>query len=174
MRIIAGKYKGTKLIEFDIHSTRPTLDKVREAIFDVIHFDIPDKDVVDLFAGTGALGIEALSRGAGRVTFVDMNKKACAVVKQNLDKVKYQSDVLNMDSLKYLSTTTPHDIYLIDAPYASGLGDKAVRYVLENNLLADGGIIVYERSADSPDVDYGYRTKTKRYGTVKVDFIYKE
>ena len=84
MRIVSGKYRGKKLKEFDIETTKPTLDRVKESIFNLIQFDVADSVVLDLFSGTGALGIEAISRGAEKVVMVDSNKKAINVIKQNL------------------------------------------------------------------------------------------
>lgn len=178
MRVIAGKYKGIKLTDFDVESTRPTLDRVKENIFNVISLNIVDSVVVDLFAGTGALGIEALSRGALEVSFVDTNRKAVNIILQNLAKLKVDADVHNMDYMQYLKYLQKQgnkvDIFILDPPFKSDFAEKAIQYIYEHDLLANDGVIVWERGVTDKPVTLPFDCKLKQYGTVQVAFLYKE
>ncbi|MBQ7880236.1 MAG: 16S rRNA (guanine(966)-N(2))-methyltransferase RsmD [Clostridia bacterium] len=174
MRIIAGRYRGKKLKEFELATTKPTLDRVKESIFSSIQFDIIDARVLDLFAGTGALGVESLSRGASSVDFVDANAEAIKIIKQNLIGIDGKFSVTQSDYMNYLidakSSGKKYDIVLLDPPFASDYGEKAIEYILANNLLSDSGIIIYEKANDTPfelSIE-GYTFKHKKYGTVGV------
>ena len=174
MRVIAGIYRGKKLKEFSLSSTKPTLDRVKESLFSSIQFDIIDAYVLDLFSGTGALGIESLSRGAKSVDFVDNNMEAIAIIKQNLQGIKGEFSVTKSDYMSYLnkakSIGKKYDIVLLDPPFDSDFGLKAIEYILNNNLLSEEGIIMYEKLYDTPfDINIeGYTYKQKKYGTVGV------
>ena len=134
MRVIAGKYRGKKLKEFELLSTRPTLDRVKEAMFSLIQFDIASNVVLDLFSGTGALGLEAISRGAKKTYLVDNNKQAIALIKENLKKVTEDYEIVFSDALAFLkSTKQKFDLVLLDPPFNSNLGTKAIDYILTNN-----------------------------------------
>ncbi|MBQ7797662.1 MAG: 16S rRNA (guanine(966)-N(2))-methyltransferase RsmD [Clostridia bacterium] len=179
MRIIAGKYRGKKLKEFSLSSTKPTLDRVKESLFSSIQFDLIDARVLDLFAGTGALGIESLSRGAKCVDFVDNNIEAIKIIKQNLQGIEGDYSVTKSDYMTYLNNATncgkQYDIILIDAPFNTDYGVKAVEYILHNNLLSTNGIIMYEKLDATPfelNID-GYTYTHKKYGTVGVVKIMK-
>lgn len=177
MRVIAGKYRARILREFDITSTRPTLDRVKEAIFSSIQFDILNSSVLDLFAGTGALGIEALSRGAKDVTFVDKDARAIKLIKENTMGMTESFEVCQADYDVFLNKTKKKfDIIILDPPYASDYGEKAIKIILKKNLLNDGGVLVYEKSADSmfSFSEEGFFMKTKQYGMVEVVFLRKE
>ena len=181
MRIISGKARGLKLQSLDGPDTRPTLDNVKEAIFSMLFDKCPDARVLDLFAGSGAMGIEALSRGAEYAVFADSNPKACAVVKANLDKARFTNDakVFTVDAesfLKKLSTgNEKFDIIFLDPPYALGLMDKVIELISEYDLLAENGVIVCEYD-NGTDVDIkGYvPVKNKRYGRVCVTILSAE
>lgn len=145
MRVITGSAKGRKLITLEGEDIRPTSAKVKGAIFNSIQFDIEGRNVLDLFAGAGQLGIEALSRGARKAVFVDLSRESIKVVNENLEhcQLKDNATVFNGDGLSYLKTTREKfDIVFIDPPYKKQLTAKALSLVL--NVLNDGGIIVCE------------------------------
>ena len=145
MRIVAGKARGRKLMTPKGMDIRPTTDNVKESIFNIIQFGIEGRKVLDLFAGSGQLGIEALSRGATKAFFVDLSRDSIKVVTENLEhcKLKDNANVFNGDSLSFLKTTREKfDIVFIDPPYKKQLAEKALALVL--NVLNDGGIIVCE------------------------------
>ena len=145
MRVITGTAKGRRLITLEGEDIRPTAAKVKGAIFNSIQFDIEGRKVLDLFAGSGQLGIEALSRGAAKAYFVDLSRDSIKVVTENLEhcRLKDNANVFNGDSLSFLKTTREKfDIVFIDPPYKKQLAEKALSLVL--NVLNDGGIIVCE------------------------------
>lgn len=179
MRVIAGKYRGKKLNEFSLSSTKPTLDRVKESVFSSIQFDIIDAKVLDLFSGTGALGIECLSRGASSVDFVDVNNEAIKIIKQNLQGIEGDYSVTKSDYINYLNnaklSNKKYDIVLLDPPFATDYGERAIKYIIDNNLLTDRGIIIYEKLNNTPFnlVFDGYTINQKKYGTVGVIKIVK-
>lgn len=177
MRIISGKYRGKKLKEFELSSTKPTLDRVKEAIFNLIQFDVQDAVVLDLFSGTGALGIEAISRGAKKTYLIDNNKDAIRIIKENLKGLNGDFEVVQTDYSTFLqSPKTKFDIVLLDPPYKTDFGIKAINMLIENNLLNENSIIIFETSEEK-DVDLNLRgvdVKRKKYGTVAVYKIEKE
>lgn len=145
MRVITGSAKGRKLITLEGEDIRPTSAKVKGAIFNSIQFDIEGRNVLDLFAGAGQLGIEALSRGARKAVFVDLSRDAVKVVSDNLEhcRLKDNATVFNGDGLSYLKTTREKfDIVFIDPPYKKQLTLKALSLVTD--VLNEGGIIVCE------------------------------
>ena len=146
MRVITGSARGRVLTTLEGNDVvRPTTDKVKEAMFSIIQFDIEGRRVLDLFAGAGQLGIEALSRGARKAVFVDLSRESIKVVNENLEhcNLKENATVFNGDGLSYLKTTREKfDIVFIDPPYKKQLTAKALSLVL--NVLNDGGIIVCE------------------------------
>ena len=179
MRIIAGKYRGKKLKEFSLSSTKPTLDRVKESLFSSIQFDIIDATVLDLFSGTGALGIESLSRGAKSVDFVDINNEAIKIIKQNLQGIEGEFCVTKSDYITFLneakSNNKKYDIILLDPPFATDYGVKAINFIISNNLLNNGGIIMYEKAYATPFQlnENGYSSTQKKYGTVGLVKIVK-
>ncbi len=151
MRVITGTARGTKLKTLEGLATRPTSDRVKEAVFNIIQFEVEGRRVLDLFAGSGQLAIEALSRGAAYAVLVDQSAEAVKVVKENLKKVKFdqQSSVFQLDYLRYLSTThEKFDIIFLDPPYAEKFLENALRKISEIDILSEGGIIVCERSRE--------------------------
>lgn len=180
MRVIAGIYRGKKLKEFSLSSTKPTLDRVKESLFSSIQFDLIGAKVLDLFAGTGALGIESLSRGATSVEFVDSNPEAIKIIKQNLQGIDGKTYVTKSDYMTYLNqallTGKRYNIILLDPPFDTNFGIKAIEFIINNNLLEDGGIIMYEKLYTTPfelNKD-GYVYNQKKYGTVGVVKIVRE
>ncbi|API79125.1 16S rRNA (guanine(966)-N(2))-methyltransferase RsmD [Staphylococcus argenteus] len=166
MRVIAGKHKSKFLVSMEGRNTRPTMDKVKEGIFNSL-YDVSGIGL-DLFAGSGALGIEALSRGMDKVIFVDQNFKAVKIIKSNLENLDLveQSEVYknNADrALKALSKREiQFDIIFLDPPYEKGLIDKALKQISEFNLLKENGIIVCEFS-NHEEIDYQPFNMIKRY-----------
>ena len=180
MRVIAGKYRGKKLKEFSLTTTKPTLDRVKESLFSSIQFDLIDASVLDLFSGTGALGIESLSRGANSVEFVDCNNEAIKIINQNLSGIDGSVKVTKSDYMSYLnqvkSEGKKYDIILLDPPYNTDYGINAINYILDNDLLSEKGIIMYEKSNSTPfmlNVE-GYNYKSKKYGTVELVKIVRD
>lgn len=171
MRVIAGKYRGKKLVEFNLPSTRPTLDRVKESIFNLIQFDIDGATVLDLFSGTGAFGIETISRGAASVVLVDNNPEAIKIIKQNLKTITGNYEVKNVDALDYLKNCkTKFDLILLDPPYKTDLGTTAINLIVKNNLLKDNGIIIFEtdKNHEFNFNNPNFEQTKKTYGTVAV------
>jgi len=170
MRIISGKYKGKKLEGYDIEGTRPTQDRVKESIFSTIQGYIPDAVVLDLFAGSGNLGLEALSNGSKFAYFNDFNKKAVDVIKKNIELLGVKNaKVLGLDYRKVLSyfkeNNITFDIVFLDPPYKERIIEEVVIYLLENDLLNDGAIVVCEYEHDFNDDFKGLELiKEKKYG----------
>ncbi|MDY4182158.1 16S rRNA (guanine(966)-N(2))-methyltransferase RsmD [Pseudoflavonifractor sp. HCP28S3_F10] len=174
MRVITGTARGRKLRELPGMETRPTTDKVKESIFNIIQFDIEGRRVLDLFGGTGQLGIEALSRGAAHCTFVDLRREAAAVIRENLQVTRLadQARVVQGDSLSFLaSCREKFDLILLDPPYASGLLEKAVKEAAAIDILTENGIMVCESAADQvlPALEAPYeKGREYRYGKIKI------
>ena len=148
MRVITGKAKGVALKAPDGMATRPTADRVKEALFSIIQFDIPSARVLDLFGGTGQLGIEALSRGAKTAVFVDEREDACRLIRENLKRTRLETDarVVRSDYLAFLKTTREKfDIVFLDPPYAEVFLENSLKMITEIDILQSGGIIVTER-----------------------------
>lgn len=170
MRVITGTARGTKLKTPEGMLTRPTTGRVKEALFNIIQFDIAG-DVLDLFAGTGQLGIEALSRGARSAVFVDESRAAVQLVRANLALCRLQGDVVQGESLGYLRTCGKFDLIFLDPPYDTGLLDKALENVVQFDILAEGGIIVCESRREKvlPQLQPPYHLLTERnYGKIKL------
>ena len=151
MRVISGKARGVTLKTPEGMVTRPTTDRVKEALFSIIQFDLPGTNVLDLFGGTGQLGIEALSRGAKSAVFIDEREDACRLIKENLKRTKLENygKVIRSDYLSYLKNTREKfDIILLDPPYAETFLENSLKMITEIDILQSGGIIVTERSLD--------------------------
>ena len=149
MRIITGRARGTKLVTLEGNNTRPTSERVKEAVFSMIQFDIEGRNVLDLFAGSGQMGLEALSRGAARATFVDNSKEALNVIKQNVTKTHFENEsgVILSDAEAYLKQVAGRerfDLVFIDPPYATGVQAKMLERLLEYGLLKPTSTIVCE------------------------------
>lgn len=177
LRVISGSARGKKLISLEGLDVRPTLDRVKESVFNMIAFDIGDASVLDLFCGSGALGIEALSRGAKRAVFVDKNADALSVTKQNLTATRLDDNakLVQSDSIVYLQNTPDvFDIILIDPPYQAQLYERVLQEIAERKLLAPDGIIVVESAEnDPPEIPTGLfsSVREKKYGKVKIFLI---
>ena len=180
MRVISGNARGTLLKTPEGMVTRPTADRVKEAMFSIIQFELPSKRVLDLFGGTGQLGIEAISRGAASAVFVDESDKACRLIAENLKRthMDQQAKVVRSDFASYLkSTSEKFDIIILDPPYAEVFLEKAIKIITEIDILQSGGIIVSERPADKPLVlefpNY-IRSRDYKYGNTVLTFYRKE
>ncbi len=176
MRVITGSARGRKLKTLEGEDVRPTTDMVKEAIFSIIQFDIEGTTVLDLFSGSGQLGIEALSRGAKYCRFVDKSAVSAACTKENLSACGFIRDsaVTVADSIDFVrEVRMTFDIALLDPPYRSGLIEKAMPYL--EGKMSDRGIVVceHEKGLVLPE-SYGKlcKTKTYRYGKIEVT-VYK-
>ena len=180
MRVISGKARGINLKTPDGLLTRPTIDRVKEALFSIINFDIPCATVLDLFGGTGQLGIEALSRGAKSAVIVDQREEACRLIRENLRRTKLEQDakVVRSDYMDYLKRCREKfDIILLDPPYAEVFLENALKCITEIDILQSGGIIVTERplGKDLPYLFEGYtRSKDYKYGNTLLTIYRKD
>ena len=180
MRVVSGKARGVALKTPNGMTTRPTADRVKEAMFSVIQFDVPCASVLDLFGGTGQLGIEALSRGAQKAVFVDEQAAACALIRENLQRTNFtqQGSVVRSDYMSYLKKCSEKfDIILLDPPYAEVFLENALNLITEIDILQSGGIIVTERplGKEMPWSLPGYsRSKDYKYGNTLLTFFRKE
>lgn len=182
MRIIAGEAKGRELLAPKGMNTRPTLAKVKEAMFGMIQFDIEGAYVLDLFSGSGSLGIEALSRGARRAVFCDSGRDAYNTVKANLKKLGYEerASVCYSDSIRLLETLAASgesfDIVLLDPPYETALESEAIKKLEELGLIKPGAILLCEHSKSNPPVFSSAFTvkKAKKYGDSYVTYAVYE
>ena len=148
MRVITGKARGVLLKTPDGMATRPTTDRVKEAMFSIIQFDIPGARVLDLFGGTGQLGIEALSRGAKSAVFIDEREDACRLIRENLRRAKLENAarVIRSDYANFLKNCKEQfDIIFLDPPYAEIFLENSLNLITEIDILQSGGIIVAER-----------------------------
>ena len=169
MRVISGKYKGKTILGFDIDGTRPTQDRVKESLFGIIQNDLIDTTCLDLFAGSGNLGIEALSNGAKECYFVDNNNKCIDVIKKNLTNIE-NGNVINLDYLKALEyfkeKNITFDIVFLDPPYNLNCIDNVIDKLLEYNLINQDGLIICEYEFDNFKENYNSLEliKDKKYG----------
>ena len=180
MRVITGKARGVQLKTPEGMLTRPTADRVKEALFSIINFDLPGAAVLDLFGGTGQLGIEALSRGANSAVFVDQREDACKIIRENLRRTKLESQgrVVRSDYLDYLRRSKEKfDIILLDPPYAEVFLENALKCITEIDILKSDGIIVAERPVekDLPFEFEGFtRSKDYKYGKTLLTIYRKD
>lgn len=180
MRVISGKARGVSLMTPKGELTRPTADRVKEALFSIIQFDLPGAKVLDLFGGTGQLGIEALSRGAKHAVFVDSREDACRLIKENLKRTKLESDatVVRSDYLQYLQRCREQfNIIILDPPYAEVFLENALNIITEIDILQSGGIIIAERplGKDLPWNFEGFtRSKDYKYGQILLTLYRKD
>ena len=180
MRVISGKARGTVLKTPDGMQTRPTADRVKEALFSILQFELPGTRVLDLFGGTGQLGIEAISRGAKSAVFVDAGEPACRLIKENLRRAKMESEgrVIRSDYLQYLSQCREtFDIIFLDPPYAEVFLENAINKISEIDILQSGGIIVAERPAEKAlnlEIQGYSQTKDYKYGNTVLTLYRKD
>ncbi len=177
MRVITGTARGRRLKTPDNYDIRPTTDNVKESVFNIIQFDIEGRQVLDLFAGTGQLGIECLSRGAAGAVFVDRDKDAVRIVKDNLKTCGMKATVLQEDSISFLNHCGKFDVIFIDPPYDSDLYESALKIINLVDILSEGGIIICEARREKvlPEMTEPYRKRKEyNYGKVKICIYTKE
>lgn len=178
MRVITGSARGRKLETlYGEEVTRPTTESVKEALFSMIQFELEDKKVIDLFAGSGQLGIEALSRGARHCTFLENNREALKIVQKNVTHCGFEdrSNIIFAEASSYLLRKENFDIAFLDPPYNKGLIDKCLPLLLK--LMSDDGIVVCETSANEnlpESINGWYADRSRRYGKTKLTLYRKE
>ena len=179
MRVITGKARGIVLRIPTGMATRPTADRVKEAIFNIIQFEVPTARVLDLFGGTGQRGIEALSREAKSAVFVDEREDACRLIRENLKRTKLEQygRVIRADYMAYLRTCKEKfDIILLDPPYAEVFLENSLKMITEIDILQSGGIIVAERPVGKElpwDFEGFERSRDYKYGNTLIT-IYRK
>ncbi|MBQ7460334.1 MAG: 16S rRNA (guanine(966)-N(2))-methyltransferase RsmD [Oscillospiraceae bacterium] len=179
MRVITGEARGRKLREPVGMDIRPTTDMVKESIFNIIQFGLEGARALDLFAGTGQLGIEALSRGAAECVFVDRSEEALKLVRENLKLTGLESRarVVRGDSLAYLRSGEKFDVVFIDPPYDTDLLEKSLNFATGFDILRENGIIICEsrknKAIPQPERD-GYSVKEYKYGKIKLTVFRKD
>ena len=177
MRVITGSARGRRLKTPEDYDIRPTTDNVKESLFNILQFDIEGRRVLDLFAGTGQLGIECLSRGALDATFVDKDRKALTIVKDNLRTCGLSGRVFQDDALRFLQRGDTFDLIFVDPPYDAGLYAPVLETINQVDNLSDGGIIICEarRETELPEMAAPYRKgREYRYGKIKLCLYTKE
>jgi len=177
MRVITGTARGRRLKTPEGMDIRPTTDNVKESVFNILQFDIEGRRVMDLFAGTGQLGIECLSRGAKEVVFIDQSRDAVKIVKENLKACGFSAPVLQQDALSYLGACGKFDLIFVDPPYDAELYQPVLEKINSIDILSEGGIILCEsrRETDMPEMQAPYfLRKEYRYGKVKLSLYSKE
>ena len=185
MRIIAGRMKGTKLFTLDGINTSPTLDRVKEPLFSIINFKLEDSIVLDLFSGSGALGLESVSRGAKKAYLCDNSRDAIRIIKQNVEKTRTNEEtVIVSDKFEkalndFNEKNIKFDIVFLDPPYKTDYAEKATKIIIDKNLLNDNGIIIIETDSKEKviekiqDIDITMYDERK-YGRVILLFLRKE
>lgn len=177
MRVITGTARGRRLRAPADYDIRPTTDNVKESIFNIIQFDIEGRRVLDLFAGTGQLGIECLSRGAASAVFIDEDRDAVKLIKDNLKTCGLSGTVLQQEAQSFLKGCGRFDLIFIDPPYDSGLYAPVLKIINLVDILSDGGIIICESRRDEllPEMSAPYRKgREYNYGRVKLTIYTKE
>lgn len=185
MRVISGKARGKKLNSLDGITTRPTLDRVKESLFNIIQSKIEEANVLDLFAGSGALGIESLSRGAKTATFCDKSSDAIKIIKRNIEATKFteQSTIINADYIfllkKLAKQNQKFDIIFLDPPFAKNIATVAVENIINMDLLTEDGILIIETNDLKREEENLKNNKNveifdkRKYGSIWLIFVRK-
>ena len=177
MRVISGKYKGRKLVAPKGEKTRPTLDRTKETLFNMLAFDLPNSRCLDLFSGSGQIGIECLSRGAATCVFCDNNDDAISVIKTNLSSLGIVGQqVIKSDFKNALNAFAGRqfDLIYIDPPFNSDFYNVALQIIAKNNLLSEGGQVVCETRDDIQFDSQFVTIKERKIGTVKFVFLVRK
>jgi len=180
MRVISGSARGRRLKELPGMDTRPTTDKVKESLFNIIQFDVEGRRALDLFGGTGQLGIEALSRGAARCTFVDMSRQAADVIRDNLKTVGFSelASVHQGDAVAFLAgCREKFDLIFLDPPYQSQLLERCLQEITKFDILSEHGIMICESAVETqlPEPDAPYeKGREYRYGKIKLTVYHRQ
>ncbi len=183
MRIIGGQAKGIRLKTLKNNLTRPTSDRVKESIFNILNQIIVDSKVLDLFSGTGNLGLESISRGAKYAYLVEKNKKASVIIKENIKKTKFDNKITLLidDVISAIKTlrgkNEKFDIIFMDPPYLKGFIEPTIEAICNNDILAENGVIVVEH--DKKDIvkekiNVVIKYREKKYGNTVVSFFSRE
>ena len=179
MRIISGKARGTKLYTLEGKITRPTLDRVREALFNIIQEKIVGSSFLDMFSGSGAVGLEAASRGAKKVILCEKSREAISVIKKNIEKTHLEVKLYEMSYEKMLEQLNEKlDIVYIDPPYKTDLAYKSVKKLLERKLLGEKSLVIVETDEEERVVEQIDEleieiTDIRKYGRVHLIFLNK-
>lgn len=179
MRVISGSARGLKLVSPEGIDTRPTLDRVKESIFNIIAQELGGATVLDLFAGSGALGIEALSRGAVHADFADSSSEAAGCIRKNVSNAKFldKSFIFYGDSFLFLEKAEKvYDIIFLDPPYGANFYYKATEGIFKNNLIHENSLVILEwdYAGGSPKIFNGFTVvKEKKYGRVGITILKK-
>ena len=182
MRVISGSARGTKLNSIDSMDTRPTLDRVKESLFNIIQPEIEDSIVLDLFAGSGAIGIELISRGSKKAYFCEKSHMAAKMIKQNLEKTRFtdKAELLEQDYKKALASyhqrNIKFDIIFIDPPYKLDIAVKAVQEIISLELLKKDGILIIETDEEERELKELEKLQVevydlRKYGRVHLIFL---
>ena len=179
MRVISGSARGLKLKTPEGLDTRPTIDRIKESLFNIISPDLYDIDFLDIFSGSGGIGIEALSRGAKKAVFIDSSKTSVDIIEQNLKSARLfeKAEIYNSDVFVTISKlgreNKKFDIIFMDPPYNKGLVEQTLQAILKEKILSENGFIIAEQSADEPDISIeGFNVfRIKDYKKIKMTFI---
>lgn len=180
MRVISGNARGTKLETLEGLNTRPTLDRVKEALFNIIQNYIYEANVLDLFSGSGALAIESISRGAKSAICCDNSRKAIEIIKQNVEKTHSEDKIkiVKKDYKKCLEDeiNAKFDIIFLDPPYKTNFGIDAVKFIFENDLLCEEGVAIFETDKEEKEYiqdleKYANVKEIRKYGRVTLVFL---
>lgn len=183
MRVISGTARGKKLLSLEGLNTRPTLDRVKEALFNIIQFKIPNSNVLDLFSGSGALGIEALSRGANSAVFSDNNRDAIEIITKNIENTKIgkKAKIIKGDYNLVLDklVNSKFDIIFLDPPYKEDFALLAIKKIIEYDMITKDGVIIIETNdankiKEISKIDNIEIFDERKYGKVILIFIRKE
>lgn len=180
MRIIAGELKGRRLMSPSDNRVRPTTDKVKEAVFSMIYGYLDGSIVIDLFAGTGNLGLEAISRGAERAYFVDRDRTSIGLVRENVKhcKVEDRSVIIWSDyASAFKKIGEKADVIFLDPPYSAGYMEECIKLISQSGILAEEGIVVAEYSSSDTlpeQIEDMVLVKSKRYGKISVSIFEKQ
>lgn len=178
MRIVSGTARGRRLLEPDGMKIRPTTDKVKESMFNIIQFDIEGRRILDLFAGSGQLGLEAMSRGAESCVFVDESPDAIKLINENIRRSGITSglSVVHGDSFAFLERGGKFDVIILDPPYDTECLERALERIIEFDILKENGIIICESKAEKAIhiISAAYCLRREYlYGKIKISLIVK-
>lgn len=169
MRIIAGKHRGRVLAQFAGKDVRPTPDRVKESLFQILSSRLIGARVLDLFCGSGALGLECLSRGAGEAMFNDSSRESLALLRKNLTALRETGTVYNLDyKACLLGISGKFDLIFCDPPYAEDYSEDILLLIAKRNLLKEGGLVVYESEREQQQVQGWEKADERKYGRTRV------
>ena len=172
MRIIAGKYRGKKLLSLGDTDIRPTADRVKESVFQILSSRLVGARVLDLFCGSGALGLESLSRGAAEAVFNDKSRESLAVARKNLAAIGEEATLLSLDYSACLARLDGQfDLVFVDPPYREDICGKVLGEIVRQKILKENGLVVYESEHEEKACAGMLRTDLRSYGRTKVSFF---